>query len=42
MLCYHCKRKGHPNWDCREQKNGNNERYEKAERAFDGDEDNLV
>ena len=41
-LCYHCGRKGHMSNDCRERKYNNNKRYEKPEKAIDGDEDDLV
>ena len=29
-------------WDCRERKYDNNNKYEKAEKAIDGDEDDVV
>ena len=37
-ICYHCGQKGHNSRDCRVQKNGYNKKFEKAEKAIDGDE----
>ena len=37
-MCYHCGQKGHISRDCRAQKNGYNKKFDKGEKAIDGDE----
>ena len=39
---YHCGRKEYMSWDCRKRKYGNIKKYEKLEKAIDGDEGNLL
>ena len=41
-ICYHCSQKEHISRDCQAWKNGNYKKFEKAEKAVDGDEDDLV
>ena len=41
-ICYHCEQKGHISRDCQAWKNGHYKKFEKAERAIDGDGDGLV
>ena len=42
-VCYHCTRKGYMSWDYWERKYGNiSKKFEKAEKAIDGDEDEVV
>ena len=41
-VCYHCGQKGHMSKDCWAQKYNHNKKFEKAERAIDGDEDDVV
>ena len=41
-ICYHCGQKGHVSKDCQAWRNGHYKKFEKAERAIDGDEDELV
>ena len=41
-VCYHCGQNGHMSNNCRALKNGHCKKVEKAERAIDGDENDLV
>ena len=41
-MCYHCGQKGHMSKDCWAWKNGHYKNFEKAERAIDSGEDDLV
>ena len=41
-ICYHCGQKGHISRNCRAQKNVHYKKFEEAEKAIDGDEDELV
>ena len=37
-ICYHCGQKGHISKDCGARKNSSYKKFEKAEKAIDGDE----
>ena len=41
-MCYHCGQKGHISKDCRAWKYGHHEIFEKAERAINGDGDDMM
>ena len=41
-MCYHCGQKGRMSKDCRVRRNGSYKKFEKAEKAINGDGDELV
>ena len=41
-VCYYCSRKGHMSKDCWEWKYGNNKKFERAKKAIDGNEDDMI